>query len=148
MSETGEVLIALSVVAVVVGVGYTLFFRARGRRSYLRQHGIRTMGTLTSVRGVTTTSGADEKSPRKPRTRSGYALPIACAALALSVDDANAATDDGAGIRDAGTRAGLPTSARAAPKNGSTRGRTSSSGIAFVSRPQPHGCRPMECFYA
>ncbi len=54
MSETGEVLIALSVVAVVVGVGYTLFFRARGRRSYLRQHGIRTMGTLTSVRGVTT----------------------------------------------------------------------------------------------
>ena len=49
MGETGEVLIALA----VVGVGYWLFFRARGRRSYLRQHGIRTMGTLTSVRGVT-----------------------------------------------------------------------------------------------
>ncbi len=53
MGETGEVLIALAIVGVIVGVGYWLFFRARGRRSYLRQHGVRVIGKLTSVRGVT-----------------------------------------------------------------------------------------------
>jgi hypothetical protein len=53
MGEQGEVLIALAVVGVIVGVGYWLFFRARGRRSYLGQHGVRTLGKLTSVRGVT-----------------------------------------------------------------------------------------------
>jgi hypothetical protein len=82
-------------------------------------HQSRHAATSAAVDGRSTRSGAAVKSPRKPRTMSGYARPCACSARSRGSAEASAASDAGAAMRASGRRAsssrGSARSAASAP---------------------------------